>query len=154
MSSRHTPASIASRSGRLEVSICSASTAWFARALCESAEITTEMPTLLPMLRTRLNIAAPSLRSRGASEAKVTVVSGGNTKPMPSPCTTPVTAISRGVTSVSKAVIACSDTAHRPSPNRISRRGSTRSPSRPTAIIASAVPTPRGASSSPVSNTG
>ena len=38
--------------------------------------VTTEMPTLLPMLRIRLNTAVPSLRSAGDSVAKVMAASG------------------------------------------------------------------------------
>ena len=38
--------------------------------------ITSEMPTLLPKLRIKLNIAVPSLRYRGASVANAIVESG------------------------------------------------------------------------------
>ncbi len=50
---------------------------------------TSEMPMLLPMLRTRLKRAVPCARMAGLKVAKVAVLKGTNTSPMPMPWITP-----------------------------------------------------------------
>ena len=45
----------------------------------------TETPIAAPMLRTRLNSEAPSVRRLGASVANASICSGVNTRPSPAP---------------------------------------------------------------------
>ena len=59
-----------------------------------STTVTIEMPIDEPMLRTRLNRLAASVRKRASSVAKATVDSGTKTRPRPSPWMTPVSMIS------------------------------------------------------------
>ena len=55
-----------------------------------SRVVTAEMPSDAPRLRSRFNMLDPSVRYCGGMVAKAMVLSGMNTNPMPSPCTTPL----------------------------------------------------------------
>jgi len=50
---------------------------------------TSEMPMLLPMLRTKLKRAVPCARIAGLRVANVAALKGTNTSPMPIPWITP-----------------------------------------------------------------
>ena len=52
-----------------------------------SCAITIEMPIELPMLRTSVRIAVPSVRRWPGSVVNATVLSGTNTRPRPKPWT-------------------------------------------------------------------
>ncbi len=86
--------------------------------------------------------------------AKVSVDSGTNTKPSPTPWITPEMITSRSSICSSNPVIIHSDQAVSPSPISTSARGSKRLTSRPTRIMEIMVPMPRGAITSPVLITG
>ena len=132
----------------------SASAACPAWVFCASSATMAEMPMLAPMLRIRLNSAAPSLRKCGARVENATVDSGTKTKPRPSPWTMPVRVMSQVLVSRLNCVISCMASAVSAMPSRICQRRSMRGPMRPTANIAAIVPTPRGTSSVPTSITG
>ena len=112
--------------------------------------VTTEMPMDEPMLRTRLNRLVASARKRASSVANATVDSGTKTRPSPIPCTSPEWMIGPAPICGENPVIMSSDRIVSASPATTSSRASTIRTSRPTRIIDSIVPTPRGAITRPV----
>ena len=113
---------------------------------CVSSAITTEMPTELPMLRTSVRIALPSVRRCPGRVANATVLSGTNTKPTPNPWITPTTTMvdAAGVIGEIGHLVERVG-GEQPCRAITSVRASTSFISRPTAIIAISVPTPRAA---------
>ena len=82
------------------------------------------------------------------------VLSGTNMKPSPMPCRMPVRISVHSETSGVKPVISHSTAAVSSRPDASSTRGSTRLIRRPTIIMATMVPTPRGARTRPAVTTG
>ena len=123
-------------------------------ALCASSEVVTDTPIAAPMLRPRLNSAAPSVRRLGASVAKASTCSGVNTRPSPAPCTAMVMTSSCTDTSGVQPVITQNDQHCITRPIATSQRGSNRVTSRPHSMMVNRLPMPRGAISRPAVATG
>ena len=112
------------------------------------------MPTLLPMLRMRLKNAAPSLRrprqrderhdgERHVREARAESLDDAG-----------LTMSGQESACGEMPAICHSEIAPSPKPIAISQRASTRPARRPTTAIATHVPMPRGAVTSPAASTG
>ena len=125
--------------------MCAARSEWLVCTLCASSTVTTEMPTEPPMLRARFSRLAAVVRKSGFSVPKASVFSGTKRKPSANPWMTPLTTTGRWSISSEKPDICQSDQLISNMPNRISSRASIRPISRPTTIIETSVPTPRGA---------
>ena len=90
---------------------------------------------------------------RGKVESAIRL-SGTKVQPRPNPCSTPETMTGIGPICSEKALICHIESAVSRNPNRMMSRASTRLISRPTRNIATIVPRPRGAMTSPVVSAG
>ena len=129
--------------------MCSASRACISVVVLVRLAITIEMPIELPMLRTRVSMAVPLLRNSPGSVANATVESGTNTRPRPAPWMMPVTTMVRVDVSVVKPDHLVERRRRQRQAAEHQVRASTNLSSRPTAIIAISVPTPREPSTKP-----
>ena len=75
---------------------CEIRSAWVVEVLRTRIASKIEMPTLLPMLRTRVNSPAASVRRRGSRVPNTTVDSGTKIKPTPKPWVMPAVTTSSG----------------------------------------------------------
>ena len=123
-------------------------------ALCASNDDVTDTPIAAPILRSRLNSDAPSVRSAGSNVAKASTCNGVNTRPRPAPWMTIATMISYCDTSGVQPVICQNDTQTSTSPAPTIQRGSNRVENFPLNMMVSRLPKPRGAMTRPAVSTG
>ncbi len=122
--------------------------------LCASNDDVTDTPIAAPMLRSRLNSDAPSVRIAGGNVANASTCSGVNTSPMPPPWITIAMMISRSDTSGVQPVISQNEKQIISNPAPTSSRASTLFVSRPLSVIVARLPSPRGAMMRPAVSTG